>query len=169
MHQVLYRAQYMHDCIEFLLRPLAQCYEDGGFFMTVEGVMEHFIPAVALVVGDAKEVRASPLHLMPALLRRAIIYTLFVSQGFACCGQTMGNYACRHCWVSKHQGSVPPFEPGEMRTAAHNAAQRDAIVNAAISKTDKSAAMAARSITDVDNGFAAIWFGANGMGKLTTT
>ena len=56
VHQKLYRLQYMHHCIQFLLEPLAQCYKDGGFHMTVEGVLEHFIPAVALVVGDAKEV-----------------------------------------------------------------------------------------------------------------
>ena len=56
VHQKLYRLQYTHHCIQFLLEPLAQCYKDGGFLMTVDGVLEHFIPAVALVVGDAKEV-----------------------------------------------------------------------------------------------------------------
>jgi hypothetical protein len=46
----------MHHCIQFMLQPLAQCYKDGGFLMTVDGVLEHFVPAVALIVGDAKEV-----------------------------------------------------------------------------------------------------------------
>ena len=91
---------------------------------------------------------------------------LALFQGFACCGQTMGNYACRQCWMSKHDGAVSPFGSGQARTAAHNAAHRQAAVDSNVSKTQKEAAMAAVSIKDVDNGFADIWFGANGMGEL---
>jgi hypothetical protein len=81
----------------------------------------------------------------------------------------MGNYACRQCWMSKHDGAVSPFGSGEARTAAHNAAHRQAAVDSNVSQTQKAAAMAAVSIKDIDNGFADIWFGANGMGELLIT
>ena len=81
----------------------------------------------------------------------------------------MGNYACRQCWMSKHDGAEFPFASGQPRTAAHNAAHRQAAVETNISKTARAAAMAEVSIKDVDNGFADIWFGANGMGELSIT
>jgi len=58
-----YRLKYYLDMIRTALDPIARCYREGGFLLTLQGEEHHFIPAIAIVIQDSKEVSVSNYYI----------------------------------------------------------------------------------------------------------
>ena len=93
----IYNARMFHLFWKLFLAPLKECYDGGGFYLTVGGVMRRFLPVIAYFIQDSPE---------GALLCACKI------------GAEVHN-PCRVCWCSRENANNP-FDDSEKREEVRN-------------------------------------------------